>query len=307
MQWPDWLSTKPSKREDDDTTAQNDDGFPFTSSAVKKESISWMNSLNATDWSQYTSSETLIPTFILTVSTLAAVKLYTSHFRRIRQATYITPDFLHKRSIFGYVTSVGDGDGLRLYHTPGGRLTGWNWLPGRRVSQFKRQELKDETINVRIAGIDAPEMAHFGRPEQPYGREALEALRKLVLGRFVRVRPLHRDQFERVVSTVSVRKWGFFNRDVGLTMLRQGLATVYEAKVFAEFGGHESKYRAAEQKAKDKGVGMWHGQHKGKSGFLGGFFSKKKEVLETPRQYKQRMNALEKEKAEGGKSVQKKT
>jgi endonuclease YncB( thermonuclease family) len=61
-----------------------------------------------------------------------------------------------------------------------------------------------------------------------------------------------------VVATVWVRRF-LFRRDVGKAMLRAGMATVYEAKMGAEFGDFEEKYRKAEAKAKRKKVGMWKG------------------------------------------------
>ena len=195
-----------------------------------------------------------------------------------------------------YVTAVGDGDNFRLYHTPGGRLVGWGWFPGRCVADYDRKRLKDQTIQLRIAGIDAPELAHFGKPEQAYGREALEGLRGMILGRFVRARLLRLDQYQRVVGTVTVRRWGLFKSDVGLRMLSEGHATVYEAKFGSEFGGMEEQYRAAEQKAKSRGRGMWKGQ--GKLDFIArlkeNVFGMKKQKFETPREFKDRTKDLEK-------------
>ena len=124
-----------------------------------------------------------------------------------------------------------------------------------------------------MAGIDAPELAHFGRPAQPYAQEALDWLTAYIQGRRVRAY-LHRpDQYGRVVATVYVRK-GILRRDVGLQMLKAGLATVYEAKSGAEFGeGLEKKYRNAEWWAKAKRIGMWSGRRKD---------------FESPRDYKTR-------------------
>ena len=59
-------------------------------------------------------------------------------------------------------------------------------------------------------------------------------------------------------------------------MLKRGLATTYEAKTGAEFGGLEEKYKAAEAKAKAKKLGMWGGEP---------------EFFESPREYKTRMNS----------------
>ena len=75
------------------------------------------------------------------------------------------------------------------------------------------------------------------------------------------------------MGTVYVWKW-LWRRDVGLQMIRAGLATVYEAKSGAEFGeGLEAKYRKAEWWAKTRRKGMWAG---------------KPSEFESPREYKTR-------------------
>ncbi|GAB7346624.1 hypothetical protein MBLNU459_g1762t1 [Dothideomycetes sp. NU459] len=290
MRWPDWLShLVPSPADDNDRIRTSTAASP--SAARKPQPVSWTDSLNAPDWSQYTSARTIVPSLLLTAATLALVRLYKLHLRRIPTAPHIPPSFLRTRSVYGYVTSVGDGDNFRLFHTPGGRLAGWGWAPGRRVARLARDRLKDNTIHVRVAGVDAPELAHFGRPAQPGGQDALEGLKALVLHRYVRARVWRKDQYERVVASVSVRNWFGWRTDVGLEMLRRGYATVYEAKFGSEFGSREAAYRAAEQKAKAKGVGIWKG---GKEpGYLARILGRKGEEMETPRQYKDRMNAAE--------------
>jgi endonuclease YncB( thermonuclease family) len=128
-------------------------------------------------------------------------------------------------------------------------------------------------IPIRIAGIDAPEGAHFGRPAQPFATDALAWLSDYLLGRQVRAKIYRRDQYDRIVATVFVRRF-LFRRDVGLEMLKRGLATTYEAKSGAEFGGLEAKYKAAEALAKSKKRGMWSG---------------KPQLFESPREYKTRV------------------
>ncbi|KIX01696.1 uncharacterized protein Z518_09422 [Rhinocladiella mackenziei CBS 650.93] len=220
----------------------------------------------------FTEPQTIIATVVLTTASLGFYKFYKNYLRRIPQAINIHPGFFRRRSIVGIVTSVGDGDNFRLYHTPGGRLAGWGWFPGRRVPVNKK-ELRDQTVHVRLAGIDAPELAHFGRPSQPYAQDALDWLTGYVMGRRVRAYVYKMDQYSRVVGTVYVWK-GLWRRDVSLQMLRAGLATVYEAKSGAEFGqGLEEKYRRAEWWAKTKKRGMWAGKSKD---------------YESPREYKSR-------------------
>lgn len=127
MRWPSWLSAS-SKEQDE-----------------KSQSVSWKNSLSVTNWTHYTNPQTLLPTVLLTGSVLLLTRFYRSYLRRIPQATYIKPAFWRRRSLLGRVTSVGDGDNFRLFHTPGGRLTGWGWMPGRKVPKTVK-ELKDKTV-----------------------------------------------------------------------------------------------------------------------------------------------------------------
>jgi len=81
------------------------------------------------------------------------------------------------------------------------------------------------------------------------------------MNRRVRAYIYKRDQYERVVATVFVRRF-LIRRDVGQEMLKAGLATVYEAKMGAEFGDFEQKYRSVEERAKKKKLGMWSGKMK---------------------------------------------
>ena len=60
---------------------------------------------------------------------------------------------------------------------------------------------------------------------------------------------------------------------MGLEMVKRGLATTYEAKSGAEYGGMKKIYEKAEAKAKKKRRGMWSGKAKD---------------FESPRDYKTR-------------------
>lgn len=148
-------------------------------------------------------------------------------------------------------------------------------------------------ISVRIAGVDAPELAHFGRPAQPNSAEALQWLQTKILNRSVRAQIWKRDQYDRVVATVYMRRLLFFHTDIGLEMLKLGLATTYEAKTGVEFGGEkmEEKYRAAEAEAQKKKLGIWGsrgGKAKGWFG-LGSTTKASKTPFESPREFKTRM------------------
>lgn len=138
----------------------------------------------------------------------------------------------------------------------------------------EKRGLMEKKVSIRIAGIDAPEGAHFGQPAQPYSKEALDWLTGYILHRRVRAYIYKRDQYDRAVATVYVRRW-LLRRDVGYRMLKLGLATVYEAKTGVEFGpGLKERYKRAEWWAKTRKKGLWAGA--------------KQKDFETPREYKNR-------------------
>lgn len=118
---------------------------------------------------------------------------------RYKTASHIPPEIFERSTkIRGKVVAVGDSDNFRLYHTPG---LGWGWI--RNIPKT-RKELQNQTISIRIAGVDAPEGAHFGMPAQPYSSEAKQFLTKLVLNKRVQVQLLSRDQYSRVVRNQSL-------------------------------------------------------------------------------------------------------
>ncbi|KAG5977238.1 putative endonuclease lcl3 [Claviceps digitariae] len=260
--------------------------WPFGSRAATKDhddehlpttrSVSWSKSLSRAEAEPLGAAKEWAPVVLFSLVGLGAVQLYANYLRRIPGAAYVRPSSFRSRSLFGRVTSVGDGDGFHLFHTPGGRAVGWGWL---RKVPGTRKELKDRTIPIRLAGVDAPEGAHFGRPAQPFAAEALEWLTQYILHRNVRAYIYKRDQYNRIVATVYVRRF-LFRRDVGLEMIKRGLATTYEAKSGGEYGGLKETYEAAEANAKKQRLGMW---------------SVKRSKFESPREYKARYSGSAKD------------
>lgn len=116
-----------------------------SSSSTSKSTTDWNSSLNAFDWGQFKEPRNLIPTALLTGGILFVVYIQRRYLRRFPEATDITSSYFRSRSLLGRVTSVGDGDNFRIYHTPGGRLVGWGWLPWMKVPTA-RKELKDKTV-----------------------------------------------------------------------------------------------------------------------------------------------------------------
>ncbi|KAJ4480981.1 hypothetical protein J3R30DRAFT_3462874 [Lentinula aciculospora] len=202
------------------------------------------------------------------ITTIGASRIYGRYFRRIQNSDWITPEiFEKKRWIKGVVSSVGDADNFRLYHTPG--------LKFRRIPSTAK-EFKNQTIHIRIAGADAPEAAHFGRIGQPYAEESLAWLTNRILGQIVYCQLVQRDQYARIVANVIIKNkflpGPFFGTSLALEMLKSGWATTYE-QTGAEYGqwGKEA-FLQAETRAKTLRLGMW------KDGTSG----------ETPADYKRR-------------------
>jgi endonuclease YncB( thermonuclease family) len=100
----------------------------------------------------------------------------------------------------------------------------------------------DGEVKVRMFGIDAPEMK-----QEPWGDRSREALRGL-LPRFgsINLRVMDQDRYGRIVAQVFAGE-----RDVGLEMVRQGRAVVYEQY------NDSPVYRQVEAEAKQAHLGIW--------------------------------------------------
>ncbi|KAJ7116344.1 nuclease [Mycena epipterygia] len=194
------------------------------------------------------------------LTTASGTLVYRRYFRRLKNGDWVTPDvFANKRWVKGRVTSVGDSDNFRFYHTP---AFGWRWPLKFRIIPSTAKDLKDKTLHIRIAGVDAPEAAHFGRPSQPYSEESLAWLRQEILGKTVYCQLLRRDQYSRIVAIVTMPprflpgSWTS-GKSLSLEMLRSGWVTTYE-QAGAEYGkwGKEEFLRV-ENEAKAARRGMW--------------------------------------------------
>jgi len=105
---------------------------------------------------------------------------------------------------------------------------------------------------VRLWGIDAPEMAMQGSPEEPLAAESGEFAESVALGQMVR---LHlepsrvRDRYGRVLAHVEMADGGFLNRAI----LLEGLAAADERWPHARLTWYEQAERIARQQRR----GMW--------------------------------------------------
>lgn len=209
------------------------------------------------------------------VSTVGSTFIYRRFFKRIINSDGVTSDMIaKKRWLKGRVVSVGDNDNFRLYHTPG---IGWNWPLKFRHIPTARKALTDQTIHIRMAGVDAPEGAHFGRPAQPFSEEALAWLKSQVEGKTVYCQVLRKDQYGRIVAVPCLKPRflpGFLatGKCVSIEMLRAGWAMVYE-QAGAEYGDRtKEEMLAIQHQAQNAKLGMWKKGTKG----------------ETPAEYKRR-------------------
>lgn len=144
MPWP-WQSGSSSNNkadEDKSSILPNSFGIP---SRTTNQPVSWNDSLNIKDWDQYKDPRTWIPAFAVTTVFFCGLKFYRTYLRRIPSVEYIHPELYRKRRLFGKVTSVGDGDGFHLFHTPGGKWAGWGWL---RTIPSERKELRGKTVRL---------------------------------------------------------------------------------------------------------------------------------------------------------------
>ncbi|KAK1860179.1 hypothetical protein I4F81_002768 [Pyropia yezoensis] len=154
----------------------------------------------------------------------------------------------------GVIVKVTDGDGVRLYHQP---LL-------RRLLPLPRDAAKaNRSISIRLAGVDAPECAHWGNPAQPGGLAARRWLTARATGVRAAVTAHGLDQYGRLVGTVAVpRRWaGGRLPGVGWENLSVALAEAGHAQVYygggAVYGGALGAMEAAVKTAVRRRRGMW--------------------------------------------------
>lgn len=137
--------------------------------------------------------------------------------------------------------------------------------------------LKDKTIHIRLAGVDAPEGAHFGRPAQEHYAQCLGWLKDQVLGKTVYCQLLRRDQYSRVVAMPYLKPRLLPNflargRCIPIEMLKAGWSVTYK-EGGAQYGDYSvEQFVQLEQEAKAARRGIW------KSG----------DLKETPAAYKRK-------------------
>jgi endonuclease YncB( thermonuclease family) len=105
----------------------------------------------------------------------------------------------------------------------------------------------DNKYKIRLARIDAPEISHFGKPAQPFGKEAGAHLRKILNDKVVNVDIEAIDHYGRSVGTVYLN-----HQNVNLTMVEDGYAWVYR-----EYSNGGDDLMMLEKEARRKRIGLW--------------------------------------------------
>lgn len=115
----------------------------------KSAAEQFLNSLR--DSVKLIDTKIVIPAALLAVSFIALHRFYVKHLTRYKTSSHIPQNLLESKRhrLSGVITSVGDGDNFRLFHTPF-LYSSVNSVPK------ERKKLVGETIHIRIAGVDAP-------------------------------------------------------------------------------------------------------------------------------------------------------
>ena len=125
-------------------------------------------------------------------------------------------------------------------------------LSGRVVAPQGRRHLRNarrqDAAPHPHRGIDAPER------RQPYGNASKDSLSRLVFNRNVEARCYKRDRYGRNVCRVFTREGG---KDVGLEMVRAGLAWWFREYAKEQTPEEQGAYQGAEDAARMTKRGLW--------------------------------------------------
>lgn len=103
-----------------------------------------------------------------------------------------------------------------------------------------------QQVKVRLAGIDAPEKS------QSFGTQARQALSAMAFRQKVSITWQKQDRYGRIVGVVMVGRL-----DVGLELIRLGLAWHYKQYEAEQTPRDRSAYAAAELQARAGHIGLW--------------------------------------------------
>ena len=115
-------------------------------------------------------------------------------------------------------------------------------------------EMGNERLNVRVVGINTPEVSGPYTSTECFGPQASERAKELLTGRDVWLErdpnQGRRDKYDRDLAFI----WIENQRDFGLAMIQQGYAYEY---TYAKSYPHQQQYRAAQAVARSQQRGLW--------------------------------------------------
>jgi len=137
-----------------------------------------------------------------------------------------------------------------------GKLTaeGFNWGTGGYCIEVYdgntiRCHVDGRNVVVRLFGMNAPEESEYGRPSQPFAREATTFLADKIHNAWVGILPIETDKFSRTIGRVLLGE-----EDVTLAIIKMGLAKASRENLKEPF---LTEYVRAEEEAKKQRLGMW--------------------------------------------------
>ncbi|KAG8912288.1 putative endonuclease lcl3 [Tulasnella sp. 408] len=154
---------------------------------LKKKTVAQAESLGLTTLSP--GQQAVIFALLGSAGTFGLITVRRRFWKRLPNSDHVPPEAFEKRRWV-----KGDGDNFRLYHTPG---LFWRWPIKLRKVPTETKALKDQTLHIRMAGVDAPEAPHFGKAGQPGAEEARLWLENKILGKRLWCQLVYRDQYKR--------------------------------------------------------------------------------------------------------------
>ena len=175
--------------------------------------------------------------------------------------------FKKKKILYGKTVKVIDGDTIRVRHLP--------FYPFKQTSRYTGL-LSENTISIRIYGVDAPEIGKFGKPSMPKANDAKKFAQRLVQDKVVRIKLLRKDQYGRAVAKVQSNGILPFKpkKDLTMEIAKNGYASLYTGGG-AEYDGKKDRLERVINRAKKEKRGIWSNGYN----------------IETPAQYKKKIRA----------------
>lgn len=173
--------------------------------------------------------------------------MFFGDFKRITDSKYssLRGDNLIEHKVDPSMVTVSDADTITIKRNGGANSP---------LSRFMGTGAQD-SMTIRLAGIDAPETAHGDRSAQPYARMATQIATELI-NRAKDIRIVSRPDdttYGRQVSMVYLD-----GKNLNLELVRRGAAAYlpYRGKGKAQFYSQEA-FEGAQQIAQEAGRGMW--------------------------------------------------